>query len=205
SIAWDQELIAWYREELGKLIQANPYKKSLHINTVKLSTWWQDLTRGDPVVMNVLRYGEALIDFGGFFLPLKVLLQQGKIKPSPESIYTLLQRTPQHFARTHNYLMSAIDGLYWAMVDSAHAALIAAKKMPASPEHIGDALNETFVKNKRLKKKYIGDFNQIYQLSKEIIHGKRKEIKGKEIDEWIDRANEFVQQMSNLIDEMLES
>jgi len=35
SIAWDQELIAWYREELGKLIATNPYKKELHVNTVK--------------------------------------------------------------------------------------------------------------------------------------------------------------------------
>ena len=31
SIKWDMELIAWYRQELGKIIQTNPYKKSLHI------------------------------------------------------------------------------------------------------------------------------------------------------------------------------
>src|SRR3989338_3277937 len=39
-IQWDDELIAWYREELGKIIAANPYRKSLHINTIRLSTWW---------------------------------------------------------------------------------------------------------------------------------------------------------------------
>jgi len=59
-------LIAWYREELGKLIQENPYAKALHINTVKLSTWWDDMMKGDPVVINILRYGDALIDFGVF-------------------------------------------------------------------------------------------------------------------------------------------
>ena len=62
SINWDQELIAWYREELDKLILANPYRGSLHINTIKLSTWWQDLLKGDPVVLNVLRDGKALLD-----------------------------------------------------------------------------------------------------------------------------------------------
>src|SRR3989338_8483910 len=46
SVKWDMELVAWYREELGKLIQANPYVKSLHINSVKLSTWWDDMMRG---------------------------------------------------------------------------------------------------------------------------------------------------------------
>ena len=45
SIKWDGELIAWYREELGKIITANPYRKSLHVNSVKLSTWWEDLLR----------------------------------------------------------------------------------------------------------------------------------------------------------------
>ena len=84
SIKWDQELIAWYREELEKIIQESPYKKSLHINTIKLTTWWEDLMRGDPVVLNILRYGEALIDAGGFFNPIKQLLIEGKIKSTPE-------------------------------------------------------------------------------------------------------------------------
>lgn len=71
SVNWDQELIAWYREELEKIIKQNPYRESLHINTIKLSTWWEDIMRGDPVVLNVLRYGEAMIDMGGFFQSAK--------------------------------------------------------------------------------------------------------------------------------------
>ena len=85
AIQWDQELIAWYREELGKLVLENKYKKDIHITTTKLTTWWADLLKGEPIVVNVLRYGEALIDIGGFFNPLKSLLIQGRIKPSPES------------------------------------------------------------------------------------------------------------------------
>ena len=56
TIQWDQELIAWYREELGKIVQLNPYKKSLHLNTVRLSTWWNELLRGEPVVINMIRW-----------------------------------------------------------------------------------------------------------------------------------------------------
>src|SRR3989344_4355603 len=79
SINWDLELIAWYREELGKILSQDPNSKDLHITTVKLTTWWNDLLKGDPVIINVLRYGEALIDSGGFFNPIKSLLLQGKI------------------------------------------------------------------------------------------------------------------------------
>jgi len=203
SINWDEELISWYREELGKIVQQNPYKKSLHINTVKLSTWWQDLMRADPVVVNVLRYGDPLIDFGGFFIPLKVLLEQGKIKPTPESIYTLLERTPQHIMRARAGIINSLDGLYWACVDSAHAALIAAKVMPASPEHIADVLIEVFVNKGLLKKKYAEDYREIYLLAKEIVHGKKVDITGKQLDEWFEKTNDFVETMAKLVDGLI--
>jgi len=204
SIRWDQELIAWYREELGGLIRGNPYKKSLHINTVKLSAWWGDLTRGDPVIVNILRYGEPLIDFGGFFTPLKVLLQEGKIRSTPESIYTLLQRAPVHMARARAGLLSVVDGLYWACVDSAHAALIAAKIMPPSPEHISEILKEEFVDKKMLKQKYADYYLQIHQIAKEIIHGKKIEIKGRDVDELTAITDEFVGEMARIVDELVE-
>ncbi len=96
AINWDMELVAWYREELAKIIAENEYRRELHINTVKLTTWWQDMLYGDPVVINIIRYGEALIDSGGFFNPLKALLIQGKIRSTPEAVYVALQRAPTH-------------------------------------------------------------------------------------------------------------
>jgi predicted nucleotidyltransferase len=203
SIGWDEELIAWYREELGKIIKENPYRKSLHINTVKLSSWWDDLMKGDPLLINIVRYGESLIDFGGFFSPLKILLQNGKIKSTPEAIYTLLQRAPTHLARTQAAMLSTIDGLYWASVDSAHAALIAAKIMPPSPEHIPEILDKEFVKNGMLKSKYVDFYIEIHALAKEIIHGKKVNVEGKKIDEYIKLTDEFIGEMARIIDGLI--
>jgi len=199
QVQFDQELIAWYREELGKIIAANPYKKELHINTVKLSTWWTDLYRGDPVVINIIRYGEAMFDMGGFFNPLKVLLETGKIKPSPEAIYTALQRAPQHLARSKQAEISSIEGIYWAFVDSAHALLIAAKVMPPSPEHVPILLRKHFVDKRLLKDKYTSWYQNIYELHRRIVHGQISDIKGQDIDEWQDRADEFIRAMAALI------
>src|SRR3990167_10220410 len=47
AISWDLELVAWYREELSKLVQSSRYMRELHINSIKLTTWWQDLIEGD--------------------------------------------------------------------------------------------------------------------------------------------------------------
>ena len=204
SVKWDEELIAWYREELGKLIRANPYAKSLHINSVKLSTWWEDVLRGDPVVINVLRYGDALIDFGGFFNPLRLLLKEGKIRSTPESIYTLLQRAPGHLTRAKQSMLAVVDGLYWTMVDAAHAALIAADVMPSSPEDIPDVLRETFVKSKKLNKKFVGYYEEVHLVAKDIVHGNLTFIKGENLDDWFEKADAFLGEMARLVDEIID-
>jgi predicted nucleotidyltransferase/uncharacterized protein (UPF0332 family) len=203
AIQWDQELIVWYREELGKLITENPYRRPLHINSVKLSTWWDEMLRGEPVVINIIRYGQALIDFGGFFNPLKVLLARGKIKSTPESVYVMLQRAPLHIARTKLSLLNSIEGLYWAMVDSSHAALIAAKKIPPSPEQIPIMLKETFVDEKMLTMKYVDWYRDLYSLAHSILHGKTKEVDAREIDEWRKRTDLFIREMAKIIDKLI--
>ena len=203
SIHWDQEMIAWYREELDRILRANPYQKALHINTIKLSTWWDDLLKGDPVVINVLRYGEALIDLGGFFEPLKFLLIQGKIKPTPEAVHNALQRAPLHLERSNQAELSAVEGLYWTMVDSAMAALIAASVSPPSPEHIPVDLKQTFVDVGMLNKKYVDWYRDLLILHKKILHGEIRELKGIQLDDWQERAEEFMKVMINLVQDII--
>lgn len=204
SINWDLELISWYREELGKIIASQKYSADLHVNTIKLTTWWHDLLHGDPVVLNILRYGEALIDSGGFFNPLKILLIQGKIRSTPEAVYSALQRAPGHIARSKIAEMSAIEGVYWAMVDSAQAALIMAGKLPPSPEHLPIMLKITFVDTGRMKINSVKALRDIYVLHKSIAHREISDIKGQDIDKWQDTAEQFILEMTRLIDEMIE-
>jgi predicted nucleotidyltransferase/uncharacterized protein (UPF0332 family) len=203
TIKWDQELIAWYRTELNDIMMKSPYRRDLHINTIKLSTWWQDLMIGDPVVINIIRYGEAIIDLAGFFEPLKFLLIQGKIKSTPEAIHNALQRAPIHIAKSRAAELGAIEGVFWSMVDSAHAALIAANVLPPSPEHIPLELKEHFVNSGKIKMKYVVWFRDIHVLHKKITHGKINNLTGVEIDEWQNRAEEFLKVMVDLINKLL--
>jgi len=199
TIKFDDKTIAWYREELAKLIRENPYKKDLHINTIKLTTWWQDLSRGDPTVINILRYGETLIDFGGFFNPLKILLEQGKIKPTPEAIYTCLNRVSGHILTSKRAEISAIEGSYWAFVDSAQALLMAVRVLPPSPEHITLLLKEHFVDKKLMKMKCVTDFRDLHELHRKMVHGEITDIKGDTIDNWQNKSQEFFDATLKLI------
>ncbi|MFA5258860.1 MAG: nucleotidyltransferase domain-containing protein [Candidatus Pacearchaeota archaeon] len=202
-IKFDDRLIMWYRDELGKIIQENPYKQDLHINTVKLTTWWEDLSKGDPVIINIIRYGEALIDFAGFFDPIKILLQEGRIKSTPEAMYTILNRIPGHLVRSKTAEMSAIEGCYWAMIESAQALLMSVKILPPSPEHITMLLKENFVDKGLLKINYVADIKEIYELHKKIAHGEIKDIDGRIIDQWQNKADAFFKVCIKMINEIV--
>jgi uncharacterized protein (UPF0332 family)/predicted nucleotidyltransferase len=203
TIRFDEKFIMWYREELSKIISQNPYKRDLHINTVKLTTWWEDLYRGDPTIINIIRYGEAMIDVAGFFGPFKILLQEGKIRTTPESMYVLLNRVPSHILRSKQSELGAIEGVYWAMAESAQALLMAIKVLPPSPEHITVLLREHFVEKKLLNKKYADWYRDVFELHKKIVHGQTKDIEGEIVDEWQLRAEEFFKIVLKLIDDLI--
>ena len=191
SIQWDEQLIAWYREELKKIVEKDKNSERFHINTVTLSTFWEEIKEGEPAAINMLRYGQTLIDFGGFFEPLKVLLAKGRLRPSPEAIYTTLRRSPLHISRAKFDIVNSIEHLYWAMVDAGHAALMARGLVPPSPEHVGDMLDRAFVASKVLDKKYTRWYREMYTLAHDIIHGNVKYLSGKDIDEYMAKTTEF--------------
>lgn len=205
SINWDLELISWYREELGKIISSTKRGSEFHINTIKLTTWWQDLLQGDPVIINILRYGEALIDSGGFFNPIKALLLKGFIHSTPEAVYAALQRAPTHLVRSKASELGAIEGVYWTMIDAAQAALIMAGKIPPSPEHIPGLLKETFVDNGMLKMNYINDVKEVYHLHKAIAHSEISAVKGSDIDRLQASAESFLSEMTRIINNLIDS
>lgn len=205
SINWDMELVAWYREELGKIISKNTNSVELHVNTIKLTTWWADLMHGDPVIINILRYGEALIDIGGFFNPLKALLLQGRIHSTPEAVYEALQRAPGHLMRSKSAEMGSIEGVYWSMIDSAQAALMTVGLLPPSPEHVTSMLKESFVDKKMLDIEFVKWFRDIHSLHKDIIYGNVNNIRGAEIDLWQERAGKFMKKMIEIVDQILDS
>jgi len=157
------------------------------------------LLRGDPTVINIIRYGEELIDFGGFFRPLRILLQNGKISSTPESIYTCLQRAPMHLANSKMAEISSVEGLYWAMVDSAHALLMTAKITPPSPEHIPQLLKETFVDKKILDSKYVSWYNEVLNLHKGIMHGTIRDVRGQNLDDLQKKTEIFIGAMAETI------
>jgi len=198
TIKWDREAIAWYREELKKIVSKIPNGERFHINTITVSSFWDNLIIGEPAVINILRYGIAVLDTG-FFEPLKFLLYEGRIKPTSEAIYNCASRVPWHIFRGKVRILSAIGDFYWACVDAAHAPLMQQGYIPPSPEHVGDLLDKAFVKKKKLPSKYVVWYNELYKLAHRIKENEVKDLPGTEYDLWLKRTEEFTKAMRRLL------
>jgi predicted nucleotidyltransferase/uncharacterized protein (UPF0332 family) len=190
------EVVEAYRVITEKVIGET--SKKLHVTSMKFTAFWEYIRSGDPVAINVLRDGIALID-SGFFDPLQVLLYQGRIRPTPESIWTYMARAPRTLHNSKWHMAQATIDLYWAIVDSAHAVLMYLGYIPPSPEHIGELLREKMVKQKLLASKYAKTADDFYDIMKRITHREIKEITGKQFDNYFKEAEDFVNTMENFI------
>jgi predicted nucleotidyltransferase/uncharacterized protein (UPF0332 family) len=190
------EFIETYKIILEKMISKHSVR--LHVTSMTFSSFWDYARAGDPVTVNILRDGVALYDVG-FFKPTQMLLRQGRIRPSEESLWRYFSRAPKTLDNSRWHVMQATLDLYWAVIDSAHAALMKKNQVPPSPDHVADLLHEVYVKRNELEPKYVETMRMFYKLSKVIVHREIKEIKGPEYEKYFVQAADFVNRMKKLI------
>ncbi|MBI2133382.1 nucleotidyltransferase domain-containing protein [Candidatus Woesearchaeota archaeon] len=190
------EIVQTYRIIIEKTIASTSTK--LHVTSLKLTTFWEYVRSGDPVGINILRDGVALLDTG-FFDPLHALLIKGRIRPTEESVLTYFSRAPKTLHNSKWHLLQAVLDLYWAVIDSSHAALMKMGETPPSPDHVGEMLERILVKQGLLDRKYVGIMNNFYTLQKRIIYREIKEITGAQYDKLLKDAQEYVSKMEKLI------
>jgi len=198
TISLSPEVINAYRVIINKIIIK--VSTRLHITTLRFTSFWDYIRNGDPIGINILRDGVAIID-SGFFEPLQVLLKKGKIRPTSESIWTYYIRAPNTLHNSKWHILQATLDLYWAVIDAAHAALMKHGEIPPTPEHVADLLDQKLVKKGLLEKKYVSTMRQFYKTMKMITHREIKEIKGDEYDRYYKTAEEFVNRMREFIEE----
>ena len=191
-----REIVTAYRVIIEKAIAQTSTK--LHVTSIKLTTFWEYVRAGDPVGMNILRDGVALLDTG-FFDPLRALLARGRIRPTPESVWTYFARAPRTLHNSKWHVMQAVMDLYWAVVDAAHAALMSRGEVPPSPEHVADVLDEKLVRPGYLEKRYSGIMRKFYILQKKILYRQVREISGKDWDAYLKDAQSFIDRIDSLI------
>ena len=172
----------------------------LHITTLKLTAFWEYVRAGDPVIINMLRDGIALLDTG-FFEPIQFLLKQGRIRPTHESVWSYFAKAPSTLYNSKWHLLQATVDLYWAVIDAAHSALMKLGEIPPSPEHVADMMQMHMVNKGLIDKKYAETMKKFYLLSKKINHREIKEISGRDYDAYYKEAQDFVYKVREFIED----
>ncbi|MCK4429104.1 MAG: hypothetical protein KAU95_01915, partial [Candidatus Aenigmarchaeota archaeon] len=171
----------------------------LHVQPPWTITEFWDMVRiSHPLLMTILRDGWALYD-QGFFIPMKKLLERGKIPASLESIEILMASAPKKLDRARNVKLYQIsEDCYYAMLNSSQAVLMYLGKHVPDPKNTPRAVKEYLVDAKLLPVKYYEQMEKVIKFRKDVEHKKVKNVSGAEVDEWLKKAESYMNYMHKI-------
>jgi predicted nucleotidyltransferase len=156
-----------------------------------LTDFWQSVKDAHPVMFTFIRDGIPLYD-RGTFIPWKLLLKMGKIKPSPEAIELYMKQGEQTFEIVKRRLIDAMIDVYYGIVTPTQAMMMLAGEAPPVPKVIVEEVKKVLVeRDKAMSEKDLKILERAVKLFKSYEYGKLKEISGKEVDELIKDCGEY--------------
>lgn len=190
---------------LSKLVKMSyPYSKKIHPQAYLLTEFWEYIREGNPVLYNVLRTGTPIYDTG-FFLPIQMLLKKGEIKPSKEAVDKHMRIANRLLDKTEKMMLKKMTkNLHLAAVSSAQAVLMEKGYRPPAQKEVPEFVKKHLVEEGDLDEEYYKMANDLVYLYKDVEHDRRKEISGKELDEFLEKGKKFVKKMKEMLEEMRE-
>ncbi|MFA5406018.1 MAG: nucleotidyltransferase domain-containing protein [Candidatus Nanoarchaeia archaeon] len=179
------------------------YPKFETVQVYLLSEVWEWIKEASPVIFTIIRDGVPLFD-KGLFTPWRLLLQQGKITPSPEAIHKFQESGRLLVKLVGNEINQAVsEKLYQAMLMPAQAALMLYGVMPMTYREAPIMLREIFVKEEKiLEEEYPQWLEEVIQVRKDLEHGKVKQVSPEELGKQFKRAEEFQNRMDKLYEQI---
>ena len=164
-----------------------------------LTEFWDYARVAHPIIYNFIKEGVAIYDTG-FFAPIKRLLEMGKIPATREAIESYMEGAPKKLtrAKTVKLLMLAED-CYYAMLNASQAVLMFMGLAPPVPSKAYDEVVLHLVKSGILEQQYADWLKDIIEIRKKIEHKELMDVSGVVVDEWIDKAEKFVDKMFGLL------
>jgi len=174
-------------------------KNKLNIQVYILTDFWESLREANPVIFTLLRDGVPLYD-RGIFMPWKQLLKMGRIKPSQEAIDLFMNTGEQMLKQVEMKLKDiGMEDINYAILTPSQAALMLYGVAPPAPRETAEMMREVFVKKEGLlEDKYVDILERNIKIRKDIEHGEKKDLSGKEVDELLSDANSYLKRIQRL-------
>ena len=173
-------------------------KNILNVQVYLLTDFWQSVKDATPVIFTFIRDGVPMYD-RGTFLPWKLLLKMGKIKPSPEAVDTFMKYGEQNDGLVKRRLMDAMIDIYWGVITPTQALMMLAGQAPPVPKHLVEEVKKQFIDKERIMdNKELKVLEKVVGLYKDYEHGKLKEISGTEIDQLLKDSKDYDKKLQEL-------
>jgi len=178
-------------------------KNKLNIQVYILTDFWDSLKEANPIIFTLLRDGVPFYD-RGVFMPWKLLLKMGKIKPSAEAIDMFMSSGDQMLKNVSFKLKNiGMDDTFYAILTPSQAALMMYGVPPPTPRETPALMRELFVhKEKLLESSYVDILEKNIQVRKDIEHGTKKELTGKDIDMLLANAKKYLKRIKKLFSQI---
>ncbi|MBI2632451.1 nucleotidyltransferase domain-containing protein [Candidatus Pacearchaeota archaeon] len=166
-------------------------KNILNVQVYLLTDFWQSVKDAHPVMFTFIRDGIPLYD-RGTFIPWKLLLKMGRIKPSPEAIDLYMKQGEQTEEFVKRRLLDAMVDIYYGVVTPTQAMMMLAGEAPPVPKTIVADVKKVLIdKEKVMDEKNLKILEKAVHLFKQYEYGKLKEYAGTEIDKFLSEAKEY--------------
>lgn len=183
----------------------NPDGKEEKVNLISvqpsytLTEFWDYARIGHPIIYNFIKEGVAVFDTG-FFEPIKRLLELGRIPSTREAVENYMEGAPKKLmrAKTVKLLMLAED-CYYAMLNTSQAVLMFMGLDPPVPNKAYEEVKKHLVDNGLIEQEYADWLKEIIEIRKKIEHKEMMDASGQFVDEWIEKAEKFVDKMFGLL------
>lgn len=174
-------------------------RNKINIQIYILTDFWDSIRESNPVIFTFLRDGVPFYD-RGIFMPWKQLLKMGKIKPSAEAIDIFMSSGEQTLDRVKFKLRDiGTEDFFWGIHTPTQAALMLYGVPPPTPKETCGVLRELFVKKEGLlEEEYVKILENVIQVRKDIEHGVKKDISGKEIDKMLEDSEKYTKRLKRL-------
>ncbi|MEM3374123.1 MAG: nucleotidyltransferase domain-containing protein [Candidatus Woesearchaeota archaeon] len=174
-------------------------RNKINIQVYILTDFWENIKEANPIIFTFLRDGIPFYD-RGIFMPWKQLLKMGKIKPSQEAIDIFMQSGDQ-LMKTVDFKLKTIgmEDTFYAILTPSQAAIMLYGIAPPTPKETPEIMREIFVKKEKLlEEEYVEILEKNIKIRKDLEHGTKKELTGKEVDELVENAKKYLKRIEKL-------
>ena len=166
-----------------------------------LTEFWDAIRKGEPLIIGVLRKGEAVYDVG-VFMPAKRMLERGKITSSQEAVKKRLKMAAVGYKKAErNFKQSLPHKLEQAMANAGQAPIMFIGETPPNKEDVGEKLRDLFVENDTLEEEYVEIAEKLHDFN-DIAEKHPEKVTAEMVEEHLEMTDDFIRRMHKLVGQL---